>query len=97
MAASANDTTLESVVLASPVLSAIHAAWPAVGLPDGWLVAGAVAQTVWNNAFGFSANHGIKDADIIYFDRSDLTETTEEHHGKRIRRLFCALTGGRRR
>ena len=49
MAASANDTTLESVVLASPVLSAIHAAWPAVGLPDGWLVAGAVAQTVWNN------------------------------------------------
>ncbi len=32
-----------------------------IGLPDCWLVAGAVAQTVWNIALGRPAQSGIKD------------------------------------
>jgi uncharacterized protein len=87
----ADHSTLRSIVLASPVLSAILRDWPVIGLPHGWLVAGAVAQTVWNSVFGFPADHGIKDADIIYFDRSDLTESAEERHAERIRRRFAHL------
>jgi hypothetical protein len=48
-----------------------------INLPDCWLVAGAVAQTVWNDALGRVANAGIKDADIVYFDEDDLSEEAE--------------------
>ena len=43
-----------------------------IDLPDCWLVAGAVAQTVWNIALGRPAQSGIKDADVVYFDAEKL-------------------------
>lgn len=62
-----------------------------VGLPECWLVAGSVAQTVWNVAFGQDAANGIKDADIVYFDRSDLSADTEARHELRLRERFSHL------
>ena len=80
--------TLEGIVLASPVLGPILREWSAISLPDCWLVAGAVVQTVWNDAFGFPPEHGLKDVDLVYFDISDVSEIAEVRHAERIRRLF---------
>lgn len=44
-----------------------------VGLPDGWIVAGCIAQTVWNLACGRPAGSGIKDVDLVYFDPTELS------------------------
>jgi len=65
--------------------------WPEVALPDGWLVAGCLAQTVWNDAFGLPFGHGIADIDIVYFDADDLDAETEERHAVRLRRAFRDL------
>jgi uncharacterized protein len=37
-------------------------------LPDAWLVAGCLAQTVWNAATGRAIDYGINDYDVFYFD-----------------------------
>jgi hypothetical protein len=62
-----------------------------IGLTDGWLVAGCVAQTVWNVAFEQDVATGIKDADIVYFDPSDLSAERETRHEQRLRSKFSHL------
>jgi uncharacterized protein len=59
-----------------------------IDLPDSWLVAGCVAQTIWNLRCGQPAEFGVKDVDLIYFDEQDLSAETEAYHERRIRDLF---------
>jgi uncharacterized protein len=80
---------VEQTVLASPLLNAVLERWDRIALPDCWLVAGAVAQTVWNKAHDLPAIHGIKDVDITYFDGSDLSEEGELAHAARVEALFA--------
>jgi hypothetical protein len=49
-----------------------------LGLPDWYVGAGAVAQTVWNSLVGADLLHGIVDIDLVYFDPSDLSAAGEE-------------------
>lgn len=79
---------LERLILASPILAPIVRQWEAIALPDCWLVAGALAQTVWNDAFGFAPDYGVRDVDLVYFDASDLSEDAEAEHETRIRQMF---------
>jgi hypothetical protein len=65
------------LVRANPVVSALLDELPRLALPDWYLGAGGIAQTVWNHLHGFSSTHGIDDYDIVYFDRDDLTEAGE--------------------
>src|ERR1700692_1236977 len=60
-------------------------------LPDAWLVAGCIAQTIWNLDCGQPAELGIKDVDLIYFDDQDLSLGAEAGHERRIRDLFGPL------
>jgi hypothetical protein len=60
-------------------------------LPDNWLVAGCIAQTVWNLGCGQPAEYGLKDVDLIYFDEQDLSAATEASHERRLRALFRDL------
>jgi uncharacterized protein len=46
-------------------------------LPGWYLGAGAVAQTVWNNAHGRSPEADIIDYDLVYFDPDDLSREAE--------------------
>jgi uncharacterized protein len=79
---------IDRVILASPVLAPIVRQWAELALPDCWLVAGALAQTVWNDAFGLAPDYGVKDVDLVYFDATDLSEAAEAAHEARIRHLF---------
>lgn len=83
---------LHVVIQSSPLLSAVIARWAHVGLPDAWLVAGAIAQTVWNDGLGLPPQHGIADIDIVYFDGDDLSAEAEAAHSARVRGLFADLS-----
>jgi uncharacterized protein len=60
-------------------------------LPDSWLVAGCIAQTIWNLGCGQPAELGLKDVDLIYFDEQDLSFESEVDHERRLRDLFRHL------
>jgi hypothetical protein len=61
---------------------------PELGLPDAWLVAGCLFQTVWNLRSGQPPEAQIKDYDLFYFDPSDLSETTEARINERVSACF---------
>lgn len=59
-------------------------AWDSLALPDGWLVAGCLFQTVWNLASGRAPEDGIKDYDIFYFDADDRSAEAEARVQARV-------------
>jgi uncharacterized protein len=86
-----HEDLLRLVLAHSPIVATIVDRWPRIDLPDCWLVAGCLAQTVWNDAFGLPATHGISDIDLVYFDGQDLSAETEAGHAALIRTLFADL------
>ena len=50
----------------------------ALGLPDWYLVAGCLYQTVWNVVTGQPPEAGILDYDLAYFDATDLSWVAED-------------------
>ncbi|WP_395688034.1 nucleotidyltransferase family protein [Caenimonas koreensis] len=64
-------------VRTNPVNRAILDRWEQLALPDGWLVAGCLFQTVWNLHDGAAPQAQIKDYDLFYFDAADLSEQAE--------------------
>ena len=82
---------LRRIVMSSPIIGPIMRRWSSVALPDCWLVAGVIAQTVWNDAFGFAPEHGVADIDLVYFDTGDLSEATERAHETRVRQAFAGV------
>ena len=82
---------IETSALENPAIRSVWHAWNELSLPDCWLVAGCLAQTVWNERFGFAPDYGISDIDLVYFDASDLTEAGETAQAERVRELFPDL------
>jgi len=68
---------------------AILAALPELALPDAWLVAGCLFQTVWNLQAGRAPEAGIRDYDLFYFDAGDLSEAGEAAVGRRVQDRFA--------
>lgn len=58
--------------------------WEQLALPDGWLVAGCLFQSVWNLRMGRAPESDIKDYDLFYFDGQDLTREAEERVQARV-------------
>ncbi|MDH6166766.1 hypothetical protein M2282_001913 [Variovorax boronicumulans] len=63
---------------------AILERWNALDLPDGWLVAGCLFQTVWNLRSGAEPESGIKDYDLFYFDANDTSDEGERRVQARV-------------
>jgi hypothetical protein len=59
---------------------------PVLQLPNWYLGAGCVTQTVWNLHCGNPVHEGIRDYDLVYFD-ADLSEGAEQ----RVREQASAL------
>jgi uncharacterized protein len=66
------------IAQANPVNVALLDRLPALDLPDCWLVAGCLFQTVWNELTSQPPTHGIDDYDVFYFDDSDLSWEEED-------------------
>jgi hypothetical protein len=62
---------------------------PELGLPDAWLVAGCLFQTIWNLRSGQPPEAQIKDYDLFYFDPADLSEAARSSASMNGRRLLC--------
>ncbi len=60
-------------------------------LPDWWLTAGAVFQTVWNVLDQRPADAGIQDYDLLYFDPKDLSAESETNVNRHAAALFADL------
>lgn len=69
----------------------ILARWDALALPDSWLVAGCLFQTVWNRISQQPAESGIKDYDIFYYDPKDLSAETEQARQQHAEVVFADL------
>ena len=75
----------------NPVNAAILARWDRLGLPDAWLVAGCLFQTIWNLRCGRAAGSGIKDYDLFYFDAGDLSDAGEQRTQAHVDAAFGDL------
>lgn len=82
---------LEAIVRAEPVLMAALRGARDLGLPEWWLVSGAIYNTVWNVLTGRPAMTGVKDIDLFYYDDTDLSYEAEDAVIKRAAPVFAAV------
>ncbi|MFC5327072.1 nucleotidyltransferase family protein [Bradyrhizobium oligotrophicum] len=73
--------------LRNPVNAELMDVLRATALPDAWVVAGCLTQTVWNIQTGRPVDHGINDYDIFYFD----PDTSWDAEDAVIRRIASCL------
>ncbi|MBI3675576.1 MAG: nucleotidyltransferase family protein [Proteobacteria bacterium] len=78
------------VIRRNPVNRAILERLSRLGLPDCWLVSGALFQTAWNVRTGRDPLFGIKDYDLFYFD-SDKSWDAEDRAIHVANALFADL------
>ena len=69
---------LERIVRLNPIVDELLERIEDVSLPDCWLAAGALFQTVWNVLSSREPTAGIVDYDVNYFDDSDLSWEAED-------------------
>ncbi|RZN29477.1 nucleotidyltransferase family protein [Bradyrhizobium sp. Leo121] len=72
-----------AAALRNPANAAIADELLRLALPDAWLVAGCLAQTVWNVRTHRAVDYGISDYDIFYFD-CDTSWQAEDRIIKRV-------------
>jgi hypothetical protein len=72
-----------AAALRNPAHQAIADELLRLALPDAWIVAGCLVQTVWNALTGRTIDYGIQDYDVFYFD----PDTSWEAEDAVIRRL----------
>ena len=75
---------VERVVAGNTDLMAILRGIREVALPDGWLMAGCIYQSIWNELSGRPPHTGIKDYDIGYFDAADRSYEGEDRAIRRV-------------
>lgn len=68
----------ERIVRLNPIIEQLLGRMSGTALPDCWLAAGALFQTVWNVLSDRDPQAGILDYDINYFDDSDLSFQAED-------------------
>ena len=79
------------VVLGSETIRALTDRLAELELPDSYLAAGCLSQTVWNHVSGFPSGHGITDYDVLYCDLDDLSWDGEDRIIQRCRVAFADL------
>lgn len=88
MTAAAMDTDqFLALALRNPVIEAIACELLDLALPDAWIVAGCLSQSVWNGLTNRPVGYGINDYDVFYFD----ADTSWESEDAVIRRVQARL------
>ena len=82
---------LIDIIRSQPHLIDVLRGMAALGLPDALLGSGAIYNTVWNVLTGRTALTGINDADVVYFDASDLSYEAEDRVIRRAEAHFAGL------
>jgi hypothetical protein len=77
-------------VLRNPVNAAIADELFHLALPDAWIVAGCLVQTVWNLQTKRAIDYGIADYDVFYFD-PDTSWAAEDAVIRKLQDAFARL------
>ena len=83
-------TELLATALRNPVNAAISDELFRLGLPDAWIVAGCLVQTVWNALTNREIDYGIADYDVFYFD-PDISWAAEDAVIRQLQDAFARL------
>ncbi|MDE1970452.1 MAG: nucleotidyltransferase family protein [Patescibacteria group bacterium] len=59
-----------------------------LNMPNWYVGAGGIAQTVWNIQHGFDPEYMIKDYDLVYYDAADTSFEGQEYYIQEGKRLF---------
>ncbi len=79
---------LETLLQLNEDAQKILRAAPSLTMPEWYLGAGGISQTVWNILHGFEPRYTIKDYDLVYYDASDLSYETEDDRIQKAKRVF---------
>lgn len=79
---------LEKVLAQNEVVKEILRLAPKLKMPNWYLGAGGVAQTIWNFEHGFDLTNGIKDFDLVYYDSSDISSEAQDVYVQRAKDIF---------
>ncbi|MBU2491797.1 MAG: nucleotidyltransferase family protein [Bacteroidetes bacterium] len=85
------DLYFEEIILSNYLIKEILQRIKKINLPDWYLGAGCIAQTIWNYLHGYDLNKNINDYDVVYFDRSDLSFNSENKTIQKINNVFKDL------
>jgi hypothetical protein len=80
-----------AAVTRNPIVCEVLRRAEALDLPDWYLAAGCLFQTVWNVLDGRDPTHGIGDYDLIYHDGRDLSWDAEDVVIRRCGEAFADL------
>ncbi|MFE9097635.1 nucleotidyltransferase family protein [Streptomyces sp. NPDC007264] len=83
--------SLRAVLSRNDVLTEVLARTATLDLPEWYVTAGCLFQTVWNVVTGRPPTSGIKDYDVFYFDEGDLSWEAEDAVIKTGREVFAGL------
>jgi uncharacterized protein len=79
---------LTAILRATPLLMRVLTVSRGLDLPDWLIFSGAVYQPVLNHLTGRAPDYGIKDYDLAYFDRSNLSYDAEDAVIRRVKGAF---------
>jgi hypothetical protein len=83
--------TLETILRKNPIIERILENVERLELPQWYLGAGCIAQTVWNYLSKKELTSNINDYDLAYFDADELSYDSENEQITRVRDLFDDL------
>jgi len=78
----------KEILLQNEVVKEILNKAPSLEMKNWYLVAGCLAQTVWNHKHRYDLNYGISDYDLVYFDNSDISFEAEDKYIKKGKKIF---------
>lgn len=81
----------QAVISSNPTLMTVLARAATMNLPNWYLAAGALSQTIWNAMSSFPPDTGIRDYDLVYFDDTDLSYKAEDVHIQAGKKLFADI------
>jgi len=84
--------SLESILGQSATISEALGRIQTLNLPNWYLGAGCIAQTVWNYLVRREFCSDIRDLDLAYFDQSELSYEGEHQHINRAKELLHDLS-----
>lgn len=82
---------LEEILLQNNDIRKILRRVSELGMPNWYLGAGGVAQTVWNVLHDYEPSHGIKDYDLVYYNAADISYEGEDVFIQKGAQLFKDL------
>jgi len=85
------ESELRAIMLGRVERSAVIDAVAELGLPDCWLAAGFVRNTVWDHLHGHEESTPLNDVDIAYFDPARVDRSVESAAAGTLRSAFPHL------